>query len=55
VIVSPQTPGQPESGRIRGRYIRNNAPVGNYSPEYAVTVSAWRGWRWNSRRREPRI
>jgi hypothetical protein len=40
VIISPATPGQPESGRIRARYIHNNDPVGNYSPEYAVTVSA---------------
>lgn len=40
VIISPHTPGEPEAGRIRGRYIQANAPIGNYSAEYAVTVSA---------------
>jgi len=40
VHPSPATPGQPESGRIRARYIHNNDPVGDYSPEYAVTISA---------------
>lgn len=39
VIISPPTPGQPVAGRIRARYIHNNVPVNDYSPEYAVTVS----------------
>lgn len=40
VQISPHTPGDPESGRIRARYIQSNNPVGNYSAEYPVTVSA---------------
>jgi hypothetical protein len=40
VHISPQTPGDPESGRIRARYIHSNDPVGSYSAEYPVTVSA---------------
>lgn len=40
VIISVPTPGEPVSGRIRARYIHNNDPVGDYSQEAAVTVSA---------------
>jgi len=37
--VTPQTPGDPETGHVRGVLIRKNEPVGNPSPEYPVTVS----------------
>ena len=37
--ITPATPGQPESGRIRGTYIQGNDPVGLSSPEYPVTLS----------------
>jgi len=37
--IAPQTPGSPESGRIRGVYIKNNAEFGILSPEYPITVS----------------
>ena len=37
--VSPQTPGEPEIGYVRGTYIRKSQPVGLPSPEYPVTVS----------------
>ena len=40
VQISPNVPGDPESGRIRARYIQSNNPIGNYSAEYPVTVSA---------------
>ena len=40
VEITPHVPGDAEAGRIRARYIKNNSPIGNYSPEYAVTVSA---------------
>jgi len=37
--ITPATPGQPESGRVRGIYILNNVEFGQFSPEYPVTVS----------------
>jgi len=37
--VSPQTPGEPEIGYVRGTYIRKSQPVGLPSTEYPVTVS----------------
>lgn len=37
--ITPQTPGTPESGRIRAVYIKNSDTFGQYSPEYSVTVS----------------
>jgi hypothetical protein len=37
--VSPQTPGAPEMGYVRGVFIRKSLPAGNPSPEYPVTVS----------------
>ena len=37
--VSPQTPGNPEVGYVRGTYIKKSQPVGLPSPEYPVTVS----------------
>jgi len=37
--VSPQTPGNPETGHVRGILIKKNEPVGNPSPDYPVTVS----------------
>ena len=37
--ITPQTPGQPEAGRIRCVYIKRNAEFGNYSADYPVTVS----------------
>ena len=40
LVVVPQTPGQPESGHVRAIIIDENEPFGNYSPEYAVTLSA---------------
>ena len=39
VTVTPQTPGQPESGNVRGVFIDENEPFGNFSPSYPVTVS----------------
>ena len=37
--VTPQTPGEPEVGYIRGVFIRKSQPVGLPSAEYPVTVS----------------
>ena len=37
--ITPQTPGEPEMGRIRGQFIKKNADFGNPSPEYPVTLS----------------
>jgi hypothetical protein len=37
--ITPATPGQPEQGRIRGVYIKDNQEFGQYSPEYPITVS----------------
>ena len=37
--VQPQTPGDPETGHVRGILLKKNVPVGNPSPEYPVTVS----------------
>jgi len=37
--ITPATPGQPESGRIRGVYIKDNEEFGQFSPEYPITVS----------------
>ena len=38
-VVSPQSPGEPEVGHVRGVFIKKNQPIGNPSPEYPVTVS----------------
>jgi len=38
-VVSPQSPGEPEVGHVRGVFIRKSLPIGNPSPEYPVTVS----------------
>jgi len=37
--VSPQTPGNPEVGYVRGVFIKKSLPVGLPSPDYPVTVS----------------
>lgn len=37
--VTPQTPGNPEVGYVRGVFIRKSQPVGLPSAEYPVTVS----------------
>lgn len=37
--ITPQTPGAPESGRLRGVYIKNNSEYGQFSPEYPITLS----------------
>jgi hypothetical protein len=37
--VTPQTPGQPETGHVRGIFIKKNEPVGVPSADYPVTVS----------------
>lgn len=39
IVITPQTPGQAEKGRIRGIFIQANANFGSYSPEYSVTLS----------------
>ena len=39
-IVSPTTPGQPESGELRAIFFQKNQPVGVYSPNYPLTVSS---------------
>jgi hypothetical protein len=37
--VTPQTPGEPENGRVRAVFIKKNEQFGEFSPEYPVTVS----------------
>lgn len=37
--IAPQTPGAPESGRIRAVFIKNSGEFGQFSPEYPITVS----------------
>ena len=39
VTITPNTPGEPEVGNIRGRFVKKNADVGNSSPQYSVTLS----------------
>ena len=39
LTITPQTPGQPEAGTIRAIFVKDNQDFGNFSPEYAVTVS----------------
>ena len=39
VLIAPHTPGEPETGNIRGHFIKKNVPFGNSSPEYPVTLS----------------
>ncbi len=39
VTITPNTPGEPEVGNIRGRFVKKNADVGNFSPQYSVTLS----------------
>ena len=36
--VTPQTPGAPELGYVRGVFIKKSVPFGNPSPEYPVTM-----------------
>lgn len=38
--VVPTNPGQPENGQVRGIYLKNNVPFGNYSANYPVTVAS---------------
>jgi hypothetical protein len=40
LVITPQTLGLPESGHIRAIFLKDNEPIGSYSPEYAVTLSA---------------
>ena len=37
--ITPGTPGQAETGRIRGFFVKDNEVVGLSSPEYPVTLS----------------
>ena len=37
--ITPATPGQPEAGRIRGFFEKDNEIVGLSSPEYPVGLS----------------
>lgn len=37
--VTPQTPGDPESGHVRAVFTKKNEQFGNFSPEYPITVS----------------
>ena len=39
VSITPQTPGEPESGSIRAIFIEENEPFGNLSPSYPVVLS----------------
>jgi hypothetical protein len=39
ITITATTPGQPENGFIRGVLIENNAPVGQWSPDFPVTIS----------------
>ena len=39
LTITPHVAGEPESGNIRAMFIKKNADFGNYSPEYAITVS----------------
>lgn len=36
--ITPATPGEPESGRLRAVFLKKNAEYGEFSPEYPVTV-----------------
>lgn len=38
ITIAPQTPGEPESGHIRAIYLVKNAPEGDYSPDYPITI-----------------
>jgi hypothetical protein len=38
-VITPNTPGDAESGRIRAVYIKASEPFGQFSPEYPITVS----------------
>lgn len=39
ITVVPAEAGQPESGFVRGVLIKDNAPIGQWSPDFPVTVS----------------
>lgn len=39
VTITPETPGEPESGSIRGVFIEENQANGHYSPSYPVVLS----------------
>lgn len=39
ITAVPATPGEPESGFVRGVLIKNNAPIGQWSPDFPVTIS----------------
>ena len=36
--IAPATPGDPEMGNLRTRFTKKNTDVGNFSPEYPVTL-----------------
>lgn len=38
-VIAVQTPGAPESGRLRAVFIKNSEEFGIFSPEYPITVS----------------
>jgi len=37
--ITPQTAGEPETGVIRARLLKNNQEVGQFSPLYPITIS----------------
>jgi len=37
--ITPETPGEPETGHVRAVFIKKNEEYGNYSADYPVTVS----------------
>jgi hypothetical protein len=39
VHIDPADPAQPESGRIRGIFVKKNQVIGTYSPDYPVVIS----------------
>lgn len=39
ITIVPHTPGEPESGSLRAILLRNNQEIGQWSPDYPVTVS----------------
>jgi hypothetical protein len=39
IVITPGTPGDPQSGELRAVYFRDNAQYGVYSPNYPLTVT----------------
>jgi hypothetical protein len=39
IVITPGTPGDPQSGELRAVYFRDNAQYGIYSPNYPLTVT----------------